>query len=83
MSTRITPNKDTFYAVPQKQIEVMLKINCNNNSIFKISGDLPYEKNGENVHPNDQPQDPSDNIADNSDEDDNVFLSVTQKYENI
>ena len=56
---------------------------CNNNSSFKMSGDLPYENNDENVHANNQPQDPSDNIADDSDEDDDIVLSVAQKYENM
>lgn len=34
------------------------KKNWNNNSSFKTSGDLPYENNGKNVHPNNQPQNP-------------------------
>lgn len=46
------------------------KKNWNNNSSFKTSGDLPYENNGENVHPNNQPQNPSQNITNDPDEDD-------------
>ena len=48
-----------------------------------MSGDLPYENNDENVHVDNQPQDPSDNIADDSDEDDDIVLSVAQKYKNM
>ena len=54
------------------------KKNWNNNSSFKTSGDLPYENNGENVHPNSQPQNPSQNITNDPDEDDDN--TVIGKY---